>query len=94
MRIGIAGLSHETNTFAVEQNRTMDDVRMERGEALLSRAHPRSFIGGFAEGAGRADVELVPTVGIGFAQTVGYPEQILPRAIRRSAFNLHSQFDP
>jgi microcystin degradation protein MlrC len=67
MRIGIAGLSHETNTFALEQNDTMDTVGIRRGEALLTNAHPRSFIGGFAEGATRDDVELVPTVGIGFA---------------------------
>ena len=66
MRIGIAGLHHETNTFALEQNDTMDTVGIQRGEALLA-AHPRSFVGGFVEGAKRDDVELVPTVGIGFA---------------------------
>ena len=67
MRIGIAAMSHETNTFAAEQNDSMDCVQVRRGEELLSGAHPRSFIGGFAERAQRSDVELVPTVGIGFA---------------------------
>ncbi|MCZ6679183.1 MAG: M81 family metallopeptidase [Candidatus Poribacteria bacterium] len=67
MRIGIAGLSHETNTFAMEQNDSMDTVHVQRGEALLAQAHPRSFIGGFVEGAKRPDVELIPTVGIGFS---------------------------
>ena len=77
MRIGIAGLWHETNTFALEQNDAMDTVDIQRGEALLNvnpkhfisgfNVHPRHFIGGFVEGAKRGDVELVPTVGIGFA---------------------------
>ena len=65
MRIGIASLWHETNTFALEQNDTMDTVGIQRGEALLN-VHPKHFIGGFVEGAKRCDVELVPTVGIGF----------------------------
>ena len=67
MRIGVAGLWHETNTFALEQNDSMDTVHIQRGEALLTNAHPRSFMGGFVEAAKRPDVELVPTVGIGFA---------------------------
>ena len=66
MRIGIASLWHETNTFAVEQNDTMDTVHIQRGEALLG-SQPKSFIGGFVEGAKRCDIELVPTVRIGFA---------------------------
>ncbi len=66
MRIGIASLWHETNTFAVEQNDSMDTVHIQRGEALR-RAQPMNFIGGFVEGAKGSDVELVPTVGVGFA---------------------------
>ena len=66
MRIGIASLWHETNTFAVEQNDSMDTVHIQRGETLR-RAQPMNFIGGFVEGAKRCDVELIPTVGIGFA---------------------------
>ena len=66
MRIGIASLWHETNTFAVEQNDSMDTVHIQRGETLR-RSQPMNFIGGFVEGAKRDDVELVPTVGIGFA---------------------------
>jgi microcystin degradation protein MlrC len=68
MRIGIAGLSHETNTFAAEKNDTMDSVRMLKGQALLDTAHPRSFIGGFVEATQRPDVELVPTVGISYTR--------------------------
>ena len=67
MRIGIAAFSHETNTFAPEHNDTMDAVHIRQGEALLSNAHPRSFIGGFAEGMEGSDAELIPTVGIGFS---------------------------
>ncbi len=66
MRIGIAGLSHETNTFAAEKNDTMESVRMLKGQALLDAAHPRSFIGGFVEAAGRPGVELIPAVGISY----------------------------
>ena len=68
MRIGIAGLSHETNTFASEQNDTMDAVRVQRGEDLLAKAHPKSFIGGFVEAAARPGVELVPAAGIRFTR--------------------------
>ena len=67
MRIGIVGLSHETNTFAMERNDTMDKVHIKRGHELLGTAHAKSFIGGFAEAAQRDDIELVPGVGIGFA---------------------------
>jgi len=67
MRIGVIGLSHETNTFAMERNDVMDTVRIQRGEEILTTAHPKGFIGGFAEGAKRDDIELVPGVGIGFA---------------------------
>ncbi|HIE27450.1 TPA: M81 family peptidase [Candidatus Poribacteria bacterium] len=66
MKIGIASFSHETNTFAPEHNDSMDSVHIQRGEALLTQAHPRSFIGGFVEGAKHPNVELIPTVGISF----------------------------
>ncbi|MBM3240152.1 M81 family metallopeptidase [Candidatus Poribacteria bacterium] len=68
MRIGIAAFSHETNTFAPEQNDSMDSVHIQRGEALLPRADSKSFIGGFVEGAEHPNVELVPTVGISFSR--------------------------
>lgn len=68
MRIGIAALSHETNTFAAERNDTMDRVRLRRGPEMLD-VHPKSFVGGFVEVMQqRPDVELVPGVGIGFAR--------------------------
>jgi len=67
MRIGIVGLSHETNTFAIEKNDTMDCVRARRGEDVLGGARSKSFMGGFVEAAQRDDVELVPIVAIGFA---------------------------
>jgi len=68
MKIGIAAFSHETNTFAPEQNDSMDAVHIQRGEALLPRTHSRSFIGGFVEGVKHPNVELVPTVGISFSR--------------------------
>ena len=59
MRIAVAGYSHETNTFALEQN-DQCDAHVLAGPEVLERAHPRSYIGGFIEGVRRPDVELVP----------------------------------
>ena len=67
MRIGIAGLSHETNTFAMEKNDSMDCVHARHGEEAISGVHPKSFIGGFVEAGQRDGVELVPAVAISFA---------------------------
>ena len=67
MRIGVAGLSHETNTFAAEQNDSLGSASVQEGEGLLANAHPRGFVGGFIEGVRGSGVELVPTVSIGFA---------------------------
>jgi len=66
-RVGVCALIHETNTFAIERNDTMESVSIRRGAALLEGAHPKSFVGGFIEGATRDDVELVPGVGISFS---------------------------
>ncbi|MGQ9585371.1 MAG: M81 family metallopeptidase, partial [Anaerolineae bacterium] len=65
MRIAVAGFYHETNTFALEHNDKPDACVIE-GEAMLVQAHPKSYIGGFLEGARRPDVELVPIVDIRF----------------------------
>lgn len=65
MRIGVVGFFHETNTFAVEHNDSLD-AQMRVGEEILAQAHPKSFIGGFMLGARRPDVELVPTVEVRF----------------------------
>jgi microcystin degradation protein MlrC len=59
MRIAILGMFHETNTFALEQNDTID-VPHTLGETLIERAHPRSYVGGFLEAARRPEVELIP----------------------------------
>ena len=61
MRIAIAAFHHETNTFAIEQNDAIEHARIEKGAEMLEGAHPKSFIGGFAEAAGQPGVELVPT---------------------------------
>jgi microcystin degradation protein MlrC len=65
MRIGIAALWHETNTFAVEQNDALD-ARVRVGAEILEDAALYGFIGGFREGATRPGVELVPTVEVRF----------------------------
>jgi|SRR5581483_9284384 len=62
MRLAIAGFSHETNSFAVEQNDALD-ARVLAGEEITAGVHPKSFVGGFLEVASRAaDVQLVPTL--------------------------------
>ncbi|MEW6749837.1 MAG: M81 family metallopeptidase [Candidatus Latescibacterota bacterium] len=67
MRIAVAGLSHETNSFALERNDALDCLHVTRGPEVLERAHPRGFVGGFAEAARQPGVELVPIATLGFA---------------------------
>ncbi len=68
MRIGVAGMWHETNTFAIERNDTMDSVHLQQGAELLSSAHAKTFLGGFIEGADREDIELLAAVGVRFSK--------------------------
>ena len=65
MRIGIIGFYHETNSFSVEEN---DSIRatLLLGEEVTRSAHPRSYVGGFIEGARRPDVRLVPIADVHF----------------------------
>lgn len=65
MRIAIAGMWHETNSFAVELN-DKTDVPMQVGEEILAAAHPRDYIGGFVEVARRPGAELVPLANVNF----------------------------
>ena len=67
-RVAIAAFVHETNTFAIEQNDTMDSVHIRSKETLVANVPKRSCIGGFAEVMASADVELVPTIGISFSR--------------------------
>ena len=66
MRIGVAGLWHETNTFALETNDSLDTATVTRGADVLTTAHPKSFVGGFIDGMEGANAELVPTAVIRF----------------------------
>lgn len=63
MRVAIAGMFHETNTFAAERN-DAHDATVNVGPAIIEKAHPKNFIGGFLEGMAGSGVELVPTVEI------------------------------
>lgn len=65
-RVAVAAFIHETNTFAMEQNDSLDCARIKRGAALVAEASSRSCIGGFTEVMAGTDVELVPTVGVSF----------------------------
>ncbi len=65
VRVAIAGMWHETNTFALEHNDTLDaDVRI--GADVISKTHPKDFIGGFVEGMQGSGIEVVPTVEVRF----------------------------
>jgi microcystin degradation protein MlrC len=63
MRVAIAAMYHETNTFAQEHNDTLD-ATVNVGQTIIEKAHPKNFIGGFLEGMAGSGVELVPTVDI------------------------------
>ena len=65
-RVAVAAFVHETNTFAIEQNDSIEWAHIRRGDALIKNAPQRSCIGGFAEVMNRADAELIPAVGISF----------------------------
>ena len=70
-RIGVVAFIHETNTFAAEQNDTMESVRITRKESMLHGLHPKTFIGGFREVMEQQQyqqIELVPGVAIGFSK--------------------------
>jgi microcystin degradation protein MlrC len=59
MRVAIAGLHHETNTFALERNDKLD-ARLQVGQEVVDQAHPRNFIGGFLEAGREYGFEFVP----------------------------------
>ena len=65
MRIAILGIRHETNSFAVEFNDSID-VPVQMGKEVLDDAPPRDYIGGFVEMATQPDVELVPIAKVDF----------------------------
>ena len=64
MKIAIAALHHETNSFCRERAVTLDDVLITRGADILN-VHPKTFLGGFLEGIG-SDPDLIPTAAIRF----------------------------
>lgn len=64
MRIAIAALHHETNTFCPERAESLEAVNIRRGPDVLD-VHPKSFIGGFVERIG-PEADLVPTAAVSF----------------------------
>lgn len=64
-RIALAGMFHETNTFALEHNERLDAHTLT-GQQIVTRTHPKTYIGGFLEGIARDDIEVIPTVDIHF----------------------------
>jgi len=65
MRIGVVGFHHETNSFSIEENDS-PQATLLLGDEVLARAHPRSYVGGFIEGARRPNVKLVPVAEVHF----------------------------
>lgn len=64
-RVAVVGFYHETNTFAVEQNDALD-AELRLGQDVIDQAHPRSYIGGFLEGAAAERLEPVPVADVRF----------------------------
>lgn len=65
MRVAIAGMYHETNTFALEHNDKLD-AEIKIGGDVVLKSHPKSFIGGFLDGVKDSGVEVIPTVDVRF----------------------------
>lgn len=63
MRIGIASLSHESNTFASFPT-TLSDFRFVRGQEIIEQYRPTFHeLGGFIAGADEYGYEMVPLMG-------------------------------
>jgi microcystin degradation protein MlrC len=63
MRIAIAGLSHESNTFAAKPT-ALEDFHIYRGEAMVAHYAPTFHeIAGYIAGADEYDFDLHPTLG-------------------------------
>lgn len=65
MRVAVAGMYHETNTFALEHNDKLD-AHLKVGDDVINKSHPKSFIGGFVEGMQGSGIEVVPAVEVRF----------------------------
>ena len=65
MKIAIVSIWHETNSFAVELNDTID-IPVQMGQEVLDQTHPRDYIGGFIEVARKPEVELIPIAKVDF----------------------------
>lgn len=65
MRVAIAGMYHETNSFAVERN-DKPDAEVRVGTSLIEKSGPKSYIGGFVEVMRDHKVDVVPTVEVRF----------------------------
>jgi len=63
MRIGIASLNHESNTFASFPT-TLSDFRFVRGQEIIEQYRPTFHeLGGFIAGADEYGYEMVPLMG-------------------------------
>ena len=65
MKIAIATLWHETNTFAIEKNDSLDAVNKTEGDALLNPG-AKSFLGGALEVLSPSGAEIMPMAGFSF----------------------------
>ncbi|WP_153552992.1 M81 family metallopeptidase [Halomicrobium sp. LC1Hm] len=62
MRVAVATISHETNTFT-DRPTTLADFETATGEALLDSFAAKRSLDGIVDRLREADVEVVPTVG-------------------------------
>ena len=66
MKIAIGGFSHETNTFALEQNDFLDAVVSIRKETIDTNFGKKTTIGGYLDISKREDFEVLPTAFVKF----------------------------
>src|SRR5207248_2494439 len=65
MRVAVGGITHETNTFAVESTgmTAIDEFVIVRGQEILEREHGvRTYVGGMLAAAAEIGAEVVPTL--------------------------------
>lgn len=64
MRIAVAGIEHETNTYAVDSFGTtpLKAFRQRRGDEILAMAGTRTYVGGMLDAIDRLGFEAVPTL--------------------------------
>lgn len=70
IRIAIAGMMHETNSFALEENNEFTAMVLH-GEDILTKSHPKGFVGGFLDATRGPQTLWFPTADVSFINRGG-----------------------